>query len=176
MHFEYLEDRNVDAALDAELRNLLSTCFTGKINEVFHHQRFFSEMPAHRWLARDSEGKLVAHLALHDKTIGTTAGDLRVGGIAEVCVAPSHRGQGLVRRLLTLSDEWMVAQGVPFSTLFGNQGVYSSSGYRQVDNPLRHLIPSTGVWREEPLAGFLIKPLGSVAWPSGLIDLRGPKF
>jgi predicted acetyltransferase len=176
MHLEYIEDRNVDAALDAELRNLLSTCFTGKINEVFHHQRFFSEMPAHRWLARESDGRLVAHLALHDKLIGTTAGDLRVGGIAEVCVAPTHRGQGLVRRLLPLSDEWMIKEGVPFSTLFGSRDVYGSSGYRQADNPLRYLVKSTGAWREEPINGFLIKPYGSTPWPSGLIDLRGPKY
>jgi predicted N-acetyltransferase YhbS len=176
MHLEYIEDRNVDAGLDAELRGLLSTCFTGKHNEVFHHQRFFSEMPTHRWLARDSEQQLVAHLALHDKIIGTSAGELRVGGIAEVCVLPSHRGQGLVRRLLALSDEWMATQGMPFGTLFGSHDVYGSSGYRQVDNPLRYLVKSTGNWREEPINGFLIKPFGAIAWPSGLIDLRGPKF
>jgi len=176
MHLEYIEDRNVDAALDADLRKLLSTCFTGKINEVFLHQRFFSEMPAHRWLARDSDGQLVAHLALHDKIFGTTAGDLRVGGIAEVCVIPSHRGQGLVRGLLALSDEWMIKEGVPFGTLLGNHGVYGSSGYRKADNLLRYFVPSTGEWREESLSGFLIKPFGTIPWPSGLIDLRGPKF
>jgi GNAT superfamily N-acetyltransferase len=176
MQLEYIEDRNVDAALDAELRGLLSTCFTGKTNEIFQHQRFFSVMPQHRWLARSSEGQLVAHLALHDKIIGTTVGDLRVGGIAEVCVTPSHRGQGLVRQLLALSDDWMTRQGVPFGILLGKQEVYGSSGYRQADNLVRYLVPSTGEWLEQSFSYFLIKPFGAIPWPTGLIDLRGPKF
>jgi predicted acetyltransferase len=176
MQLEYIEDRNVNAELDAELRDLLSTCFTGKTNEVFSHQRFFNEMPAHRWLARNDEGQLVAHLALHDKIVGTSAGDLRVGGIAEVCVVPSHRGQGIVRRLLALSDEWMIKQDIPFGILLGSQQVYGSSGYHHTDNVLRYHVPSTGEWREESISYFLIKQFGKVAWPSGLIDLRGPKF
>ena len=54
---------------------------------------------------------MVAHLAIHDKVIGTTAGDLRVGGIAEVCVAAAQRGQGLVRRLMGLRGFGVV--GIP---------------------------------------------------------------
>jgi predicted acetyltransferase len=176
MNLEYIEDRNVGPELDAELRQLLSTCFTGGANEIFRHQRFFSEMPAHRWVARNDEGRLAAHLAVHDKIVGTSAGDLRVGGIAEVCVDPSHRGQGLVRQLLALSDDWMIKQGIPFGILLGKKEVYGSSGYRHADNPVRYLVPSTGEWLEQSFSYFLIKSLGAIDWPTGGIDLRGPKF
>jgi len=173
---EYVEDRKVDAALDAELRALLSSCFTGEANEVFRHQRFFNEMPAHRWLIRDDEGRLVAHLAVHDKSIGISSGRLRVGGIAEVCVAATHRGQGLVRQLLTLAHEWMASQGIGYSTLFGDSRVYSSSGYRNVKNPVRYLDPKTGKRQTQPLDNFLVKALTAAPWPKGAVDLRGPKF
>jgi len=176
MRIEYIEDHKVSAALDAELRALLSSCFTGESNEVFCHQRFFHEMPSHRWLGRDGEDQLVAHLAIHDKVIGTTAGDLHVGGIAEVCVAVAQRGRGLVRRLLAEGQDWMIGQGMSFGTLFGNARVYGSSGYRAVDNPIRYLIPKTDSWLTEPLTNFLVKPLASIPWPDGMIDLRGPKF
>ena len=176
MRVEYVEDRKVDAALDAELRALLSSCFLGEVNEVFRHQRFFNEMPSHRWLARDEEDRLVAHIAIHDKVIGTTAGDLRVGGIAEVCVAAAQRGQGLVRRLMAAGNDWMIGQGLLFGTLLGDPRVYGSSGYRSVGNSIRYLDPKTGVWLVEPMTNFLVKPLGSVPWPEGEIDLRGPKF
>jgi len=176
MRVEYIEDRKVDAALDAELRALLSSCFTGEVNAMFGYQRFFCEMPAHRWLARDGEGRLVAHLALHEKVIGTTSGDLRVGGVAEVCVTEALRGRGLVRRLVAQGNDWMIDRGTPFGTLFGNPKVYGSSGYHAVDNPIRYLDPKTGVWLVEPVASFHIKPLGSIPWPEGVIDLRGPRF
>jgi|GEM_PF-97012 len=176
VHIEYREDRNVNAALDAELRALLSSCFTGEANEVFRHQRFFHEMPAHRWLVRDDEGRLVAHLAVHDKSIGTPAGKVRAGGIAEVCVASTHRGQGLVRQLLAIAHDWMTSQGIAFSTLFGDPRVYFSSGYRKAKNPVRCLDPKTGKRQTKPLDNFLIKPLTSAPWPKGTIDLSGPKF
>jgi len=54
--------------------------------------------------------------------------------------------------------------------------VYGSSGYRTVDNPIRHLVPKTDDWMTEPLTYFLVKPLASIPWPDGMIDLRGPKF
>ena len=176
MLIEYIRDADVDAKLDADLRTLLSSCFTGEGSAIFARQRFFNEMPPHRWLVRDSAGQLVAHLAVHDKIIGTTIGDLRVGGLAEVCVTASQRGQGLVRRLVALSDQWMLAQDIPFGALLGDFRIYGSSGYRHIVNPIRYLVPPSGEWKTEPMDYFLIKPLGIIDWPHGLIDLRGPKF
>ena len=91
-------------------------------------------------------------------------------------VDPSHRGQGLVRQLLALSDDWMIKQGIPFGILLGKKEVYGSSGYRHADNPVRYLVPSTGEWLEQSFSYFLIKSLGAIDWPTGGIDLRGPKF
>jgi len=173
---EYLKDSEVDAALDQELRTLLSSCFRGPHNARFEHQRFFDQMPQHRWLIRDADGHLIAHLAMHDKVLGSTAGDLRVAGVAEVCVAQTHRGQGLVRRMLVAAEIWASAQEMSFAVLFGNHKIYESSGYVPVTNSIRRFKPDTGVWTLEPMPSFQVKPLGKVTWPEGDIDLRGPIF
>ena len=73
-------------------------------------------------------------------------------------------------------NNWMIGQDMLFGTLLGDPRVYGSSGYRSVRNPIRYLNPKTGAWLVEPMTHFLVKPLGSILWPEGEIDLRGPKF
>jgi len=172
---EYIPDQEVDATLDEQLRKLLSTCFTGPHNERFKTQRFFSEMPQHRWIMREP-GRVIAHVAFHDKTIGTTAGDFAIVAVAEVAVHPEFRGQGLVKKLLNVAHEATGARGVPFSMLFGKEEVYSSSGYVTVMNPLRFFDPYTNGWMVRPIRWAMMKPLGAIPWPEGEIDLRGPTF
>lgn len=174
----YLPDTQVDAQLDEELRGLLSTCFVGPVNECFRHQRFFHEMPQHRWLVRDASGWLVAHVALHDKRLGTPQGDLRVAGIAEVCVHPDFRGRGLVRTMLDTLHRWAEQQGFRHAALFGDEKVYRGSGYIHAPNPLRYWDKDKQEWITEPSPGFHVRPLTQPpeAFPDGLIDLRGPHF
>lgn len=124
----YVYDPTVDDALDEALRRLLSCCFSVP---VLRRQRFNYELPAHRWILFETDGDPFAHVAVHDKHIGTPDGDVRVGGVAEVCVHPSRRGQGHVRTLLESAHAWMRQQGMAFSILFGRPEVYGGSGYRQ---------------------------------------------
>jgi GNAT superfamily N-acetyltransferase len=172
---EYLPDAAVDAELDAQLRTLLSTCFTGSHNERFKTQRYFSEMPQHRWIIREP-GAIVAHIAFHDKTIGTVVGDRAIVGLAEVAVHPDHRGQGLVKKMLGVAHADCAARGVKFAMLFGKQEVYGSSGYVQVLNPLHFYDAWKKEWTVQPVRYAMMKVLGDEPWPEGEIDLRGPVF
>jgi predicted N-acetyltransferase YhbS len=104
----------------------------------FRGQRYNHEVPLHRWFIRNPRGQLVAHAAVHDKTLGSRAGPLRIGGVAEVCVQADYRGQKLVSRLLEPAHTWMREHGLPFAMLFGNPKVYASCGYFTVANPLRY--------------------------------------
>ena len=173
---EFIEDAAVDAGLDRQLRTLLALCFTRPCDVVFRDRRYFHEPPRWRWFVRDAAGELIAHVAVHDKRIGTGAGELRIAGIAEVCVHPQHRGHGLVRDLLVTVHAWLIAQDIPVAMLFGDKKHYTSSGYRNVSNPIRHLKPETGVWIVEPSDWVMVKPLRDFTWPSGIVDLRGPTF
>jgi len=166
-------DAEVNAVEDLELRRLLLACFPYETS--FFARRYVRMPPAHRWLVRAPSGELVAHAAAHDKIISAGGVELRVGGIAEVCVAHSWRGRGLLRAMLAAAHEWMRSESIPFAMLFGQPKVYASSGYKVIDNPIlaenaltQHLNPFKG----KPM----IHPLTSVRWPSGPVDLRGPTF
>ena len=171
----YIPEHAVDATLDEKLRALFSACFTGPHDGRFKTQRFFNEMPQHRWLVREP-GRVIAHVAIHDKTIGTQSGEFPIAGVSEVATHPDFRGKGLVRQLLAAAHGTLAARGVPFAVLFGNWKVYSSSGYFPVSNPLRYLDSARNEWLVNPISGAMARQLGAAPWPAGEIDLRGPMF
>lgn len=158
----YLPDAAVDGALDAELRALLGLCFGNE----FKHKRYAFEMPPHRWLFRE-EDRVVAHLAVHEKTFECDGTGVPFIGIAEVCVAPSHRNRGFVRAMLREAEAHF---NVPFAVLLGDPKVYGSSGYRPVGNV--YLFKDAA----EPNPDVLVKPLGSWLWPQSAVVIEGPPF
>ena len=173
---EFIEDAAVDAVLDRQLRALLTLCFTKPNDVVFRDRRYFHELPRWRWFMRNDSGELIAHIAVHDKRIGTSAGELRIAGIAEVCVHPQQRGHGLVRELLASAHPWLAAHDIPVAMLFGDKRHYTSSGYRNISNPIRSRNSETGAWIVEPSEWAMVKPLRNFDWPAGIVDLRGPTF
>ena len=100
---EYLPDNSVTDALDLELRGLLTTCFTKPQDVVFKYRRFFREPYPHRWVIRDENDAIVAHIGVHEKQVETECSTYRIGGISEVCVHPNYRGKGYVRMMQNAS-------------------------------------------------------------------------
>lgn len=169
----YRADEDITEAEDRQLRELLFACFS--YNPIFLARRYLQRRPGHRWLLKDGAGKIIAHAAVHEKTIGTEAGDLRVGGVAEVCVGPAHRGLGHSKKLLLAIDQWLEGRGIEYAMLFGRPRVYRSSGYVPIANQLR----TSSLWSRSwnPFHGKpMVKARTPTAWPSGTIDLRGPTF
>jgi predicted N-acetyltransferase YhbS len=175
MEFCYAMDWDMTTKDDRELRELLSTCFTGPNDHVFKIRRWFREPAQHRFLLRDAQGVIKANIAVHDKTIGTEEGDLRVTGIAEVAVHPQLRGQGVARSLLERVHSWALLHPFDVSLLFGKSEIYAGSGYRPCGNRFR-CVGRNGLPWEGELDSCRWRPLKKQSWPKGLIDLRGPTF
>jgi len=171
----YLPDASVDAALDAEIRTLLTTCFKKPQDTIFATQRYFREPYPDRWVSRDAEGRLVAHIGVHAKTVQAAGIIHPIAGIAEVCVHPDYRGQGTVGRMLEIVHDRMRAAGRDFALLFGNPAIYRSSGYVAVDNLVHDADKPGGDTRREPIAA-LVRPLTDIPWPAGEVYLPGPSF
>ncbi len=169
----YLPDRDVDAALDLELRELLSTCFTKPQDVVFKERRYFTQPPAHRWMIRSSTGKLVAHIAVHERQIAAGPWVASVGGIAEVCVHPEARGQGLAKQMLDEIHATLTQRGVFFTALFGSRSIYASSGYTQPGNVSIGPGPD-GQW--QPVPELMVRPLTAAVWPTGDVRMPGLAF
>lgn len=183
---QYIADDEVSISLDRELRSLLTTCFTRTQDDVFRHRRYWKEPPAHRWIMRSAEGDLVAHVAAHDKTCavsphGAGSGELRIAGIAEVCVHPSSRRRGYVKEILGVSHHDLERMEFDFAALFGNPEVYRSSGYLLANNPVQYYSDTDGTEETVRFDGregsaFLWRPVCRSDWPKDVIDLRGPRF
>lgn len=171
----YLPDAAVDAARDAEIRALLTTCFTKPQDAVFHMRRYFREPYPHRWILEDARGNFIAHVGVHDKTVLAGGQTYRIAGIAEVCVHPEHRGQGHVRRMLRHIHRWLARRGFVFAVLFGDPKVYASSGYADVDNLFFDVAGAAGRTRRKQLAA-MVHPLAGTPWPRDEVHLPGSTF
>jgi predicted acetyltransferase len=174
--FEYVREPDVGAELDRELIELISGCFDQPHNAFFRERRYAQEMPLHRYLVRSNAGALVAHLAVHEKVVGVADTDVAIGGMAEVCVHQSERGQGHVRRLLERAHQGLRERGIGFAFLFGDSRIYGSSGYRPIMATIRRLNSETGLFEVAHSPFALVRPLGDRSWPDGPVDLRGPLF
>ena len=168
---EYLPDASVDDALDRQLRDLLTTCFTRPQDVVFRDRRYFREPYPHRWIIRDKRRTIVAHIGVHEKQVEAAGRTYLVGGIAEVCVHPDYRGRGYVRMMLRTIHRWLSKHGFVFAVLFGDPHVYGSSGYIQSTN-LFHGNDQEG-WK--PAKG-MITELSETSWPRADVHLPGPTF
>jgi predicted N-acetyltransferase YhbS len=173
--FRYLRDEDIDADLDLQLRSLLRECFPHEARHL-ETKRYFHECPQNRWLAFAPNGALAAHVAAHEKVIGAETEDLKIIGVAEVSVAPQFRGKKLVKSLLRQAQDWGKGHGFSFAVLFGDQRIYSSSGYTNVLNPINTIDVETGKNLLEVRRFLMVRPLDDSVWPEGEIDLRGPTF
>ena len=134
-YIKYIQDSKVDETLNKRIIDLLKICFVK--DPVLQYRRYCKEMPQHRWFIEKNE-RIMAHLALHEKTISTGSGEFPIGGVAEVCVHPDFRGKGSVKKMLVEAHKWMTKNKFLFSVLFGEKEIYSSSSYTSVQNEIKY--------------------------------------
>ncbi|MBC8180910.1 GNAT family N-acetyltransferase [candidate division KSB1 bacterium] len=172
-NIKYIQDSKVDETLNKKLIALLSICFLK--DPVFQYRRYCKEMPQHRWYIEENN-IIVAHLALHEKKINTENGEFPIGGVAEVCVHPDYRGKGSVKKMLVKTHNWLKENKFPFSMLFGEKEIYSSSGYSPVKNEIKYFDDKTEKWIIEINRHAMKNVLGSILWSEDLININGPMF
>ena len=170
----YRPDAGLTNEEDLRLRRLLCRCFPYR--PAFRRRRYLHDTPPqHRWFIVAEDGTLAGHAAVYDKTILVGGREERIGGVAEVCVAPAYRGRGHLKALLSAVHAFLRREGIPFSLLFGRPELYRSSGYRPIAAPIRSTDPFFRWWN--PFKGTpMVHLVCGRPWPGGLIDLCGPTF
>ena len=163
----YLLDAQVDDDMDIHLCGLLHACFSEHGVETFKLKRYYHELPKHRWIIED-KGELVAHLAAHEKTFTHEGKEHAFLGIAEVCVAKTHRGHGLVKAMLKQLEKDFPSFN--YAILLGDKGVYGSSGYKAASNVY---FPDISTEASEDV---MVKCFNSFTWPTGNIEIEGKSF
>jgi predicted N-acetyltransferase YhbS len=157
----------VDKALDLELCQLLQICFPDE--NKFKQHRYYNEVPEMRWIIR-VDGQLVAHIAAHSKEVHSDRRTFQFCGLSEVCVAPSYRGQGLLKPMLDAMEDYYAKLSYDFSILLGPAKVYTTYAYCSATN--LHFPEESNL-----VAKFaMYKTLGKVEWPQQPATIQGPYF
>jgi len=174
-NIKFISEEQVTDELDTKLRDLLVHCFP-ETAHIFSKQRFYHEPPQYRWCIFGENDSLIAHVALHIKKVKTEFTNYDMGGIAEVCVHSDYRRQGITRMLLKQILDYLRERNIVFAMLFGDTSVYSSSGFKQLNNKIRYFDQKSEEWKIEKDPSAMYLELGQVNWPEGNVDICGPTF
>jgi predicted N-acetyltransferase YhbS len=124
------------------------------------------------------QGRVIAHAAALPRTIGTSAGDMTIMGLAQVCSDPEVRGRGLgaavVRAAFDTVDHGPFAHSL-FQTSFKVRPFYERLGGCLVTNRIANSLaddPTKNPFWDE----VVMRYPAAKAWPAGDIDLRGPGY
>ena len=122
--------------------------------------------------------RVIGHVEISPRTVGTAAGELTVAAIAGVCTEPSVRGRGLGARLVRAAFQ-LIDDGTFSFALFQNYSdkrvFYEKLGARMIDNRFVNSLAAepdkNPFWADVAMIYPSTKP-----WPTGDIDLRGPGY
>ncbi|MEM9352755.1 MAG: GNAT family N-acetyltransferase [Planctomycetota bacterium] len=121
---------------------------------------------------------VIAHAAMVPRTIGTSVGDMTVGGLAQVCSAPETRGSGLgaevVRAAFAMVDHGNFRVSL-FQTSHAVRAFYEKLGACLVENTIVNSLgdpPSANPFWDD----IAMRYPAAAEWPGGEIDLRGPGY
>ena len=172
-----IDEYRLDRSMRDEIRVLLHACFPDA--RFTRTRTYLKQLPPRRLLASE-QGRLVGHLGLEHRVVGTESGPLEILGIIDLCISESHRGRGAASEMLGWVEALARETSVPFLMLFAqDRRLYTRNGFIHASNPLRwvkiheHEVIGVG---EEPLAELMVKAVGEHAWPKGLVDLLGYQF
>jgi GNAT superfamily N-acetyltransferase len=162
---------DLGVALTQQLTELLRECFPG------YPDRAYFKLPPHlRFLAFLGD-TLVGQLAVELRMIRVADQVLRTLGVVDLCVRPGARSQGVASLLL---DE-VLALSSDFVVLFADDDrLYNRNGFVHVDNPVTwlkvHEHSTVGLAEKVVPGVMMVKPTGTVPWPTGDVDLLGHLF
>lgn len=123
-------------------------------------------------------GKVIANASILPRTIGTTAGDITIAGLARVCTEPKQRGNGLGERIVKAAFETVDSGAFPFSLFQTSPEVrpfYEKLGCCECDNTVINSLGddlhASPFWDR-----VIVRYPNQGDWPEGEIDLRGPGY
>jgi len=145
----------------------------------YPQRSYFKQIPQFRLLDWRDE-KLLAHTGVEHRVIRNGDSILRIFGVIDLCVASAERSRGLASRLLTDLESLARSAGVDAIVLVADDSrVYDAAGYSMVENSARWVMindhETIGI-AERPLAGLMVKMLGTKTWQPGLVDFLGYLF
>jgi len=123
-------ESEIDKELNAQIRLGLCLCFPKDI-KIFSKTRTWNNCQSAWTVIIEDGNKVVAHLAITDRTITSIDGQRHIVGIGNVFVLPEYRGKGLADKIMKLAMEHSERLGFDFGMLFAGsevEKVYARNG------------------------------------------------
>ncbi|MBN2376521.1 MAG: GNAT family N-acetyltransferase [Sedimentisphaerales bacterium] len=179
MHIEIVQEKRITESRDIEIRKLLCLCFP-KDTCFFSKSRFWNQVVPEYTVIFQKHSAIIAHVSVIDRDILIGNDKFHVAGIGSVCVHPSCRGKGLLKKLLAKAMKEASEKGYDFGFLFCKikiKNIYTNLGWRAVIAPDIIRINPCGTeenfqeWENEDMAMYY--PLSKNTLPVGVIHLQG---
>ncbi len=176
---EIVDEREMNAELDARIRETLRACFPDW-QDIFQERRtWHGTPPIFSVLATRDGEKIVGHIAVVVRTITTTWNfRYNVASIQGVCVLPEERKAGLAHRMLQTAVDEARQRGFLFAILYCKEHLvsfYVSQGWKLADD-------SIVMWNQRDLPISMrsncpmYMELGGIPLPDGPLDVHSPSW
>jgi len=175
VQIERLPEWDMTPEIEAEIADLVATCFTTD----FGNRSYYQQRHHVRFTARE-DGRLLGHMALGYRDIRVGGALTPVWGLAEVATHPSARGKGIATALLHAAIAFTRTTPAAFFVLFGNRPMYAGNGFVRQSNTLTYFSligAKTGEKKDSADGGLMVLPLTDQPWDEiAHVDLLGHKF
>ncbi|UCE46657.1 MAG: GNAT family N-acetyltransferase [Phycisphaerales bacterium] len=177
VQFSVILEQDISPDLDKEIRDLLAKCFPAD-REYYGRQSWWHCVPAYRVIGRDSQGAIVAHAGVVDRTVsvGDERSKMRVAGVQGFCVSKAHRGTDLSRRMMYIAMEKAIKRRFDAGLLFcipELEAVYTGMGWRKLNSDVYMLDEEKGKTPIPAKNITMYYPPGKSSFPPGDVDLAG---
>ncbi len=174
---EIIDERTIDKALHDEICHGLVECFPEEADFFTDHRSWHGSVPCFSVVLRSTDtDRLIAHAGVVDRNVHVGKDSIRVAGLQNVFVLPSHRGRNMSAILLTTAMKEASARGMDLGMLFCTaqlETVYARANWTRADS---RPITCTSDGHDKPLPGkniVMIYPLALRILPDGPLHLQG---
>lgn len=174
--FELVEEFKLDEATKKQIAHLLKVSFP---EEEFHGRTYFKQLPHYRLLLKE-EDVLIAQLGLDYRVMSLDGKPIKVLGIVDLTVLPTHQGRGFGTRLL--EELCRIAErekhNIDFLFLVADKHeFYEKCGFRLTKQKVKWLTieqhVNYGLQTGEFTDCLMYKQIGEIKWTEGELDMLG---
>ena len=133
-----VDERDMTPDLDARIRDGLCICFPNDRDTFSRSRSWHGSHPSFCAIVEDA-GEVIAHVGVVDRTVRITDSPVRVAGVMNVFVLPSHQGLRLSDIATAAAMAEAAGRGFDLGLLFCTRplvGVYGRMGWLLADNPV----------------------------------------
>lgn len=176
MEVKKILEYDIDTKLKNKLQKLLIDSFgTDYPTDRIHYK----QLPHFRFVVSDEHDDVIGQVAIDYRTMNLNGKIIMVLRVIDLCVAKSHRSQGIGSLILSEIDKFCRNKSIDYILLFAdNPKIYLNNGFISVKNKCKWLQINDGEQTtygigHERIDELMIKEVKGVKWEKGELDLLG---